>query len=188
MSFRYAGDASEDVTQAILLAQALPGEIPLEHIQGTLEPGQRRMDGLSGGDPFFGGPMTAAPTPKYVTDIPIKARYSNMYGTDINAKYNPTTGEISASADVPIGPAENGYRVGVEGGYTPGVMDQDGFTPPAGYRGMIRFSRRNPIDPKVYEQPGREKFAIEAGVDATSRREPARQTYPVELLPGPGLY
>ena len=33
----------------------------------------------------------------------------------INATYNPTTGALSGGATIPIGAAENGYRIGVEG-------------------------------------------------------------------------
>lgn len=195
----------------VRIAQApIPGQatgnmdgIPLEALEGTLSPEQLKQEGLQGGNmppaggemmspigggmmpPGFGGPITAGPTPTYVTDIPIKAGYRNIYGTNINATYNPTTGAVSGGATIPIGAAEKGYKIGVEGSYQPGLMDAQGLTPPAGYSGMLRFSRTNPIDPKVFEQPGAEKYAIELGVNGTPRREPPRMQIPIQIQPGP---
>jgi hypothetical protein len=175
----------------IMLAQApVPGQavgnmdgIPLEALEGTLSPEQLKQEGSQGGmmPPGFGGPITGGPTPTYVTDIPIKAGYRNIYGTNINATYNPTTGAISGGATIPIGAAEKGYKIGVEGSYQPGLMDAQGLTPPAGYSGMLRFSKTNPVDPKVFERPGAEKYSIELGVDGRPRRVPPQMAIPIEV-------
>ena len=171
--------------------------IPLEALPGASMPGQLKQVGQGavppsafGGPPGgplggpLGGPMeTNIPPTTYVTDIPIKAEYSNIYGTNVNATYNPTTGAVSGGATVPIGAAERGYRFGVEGSYVPGIMDADGITPPPGYSGMIRFSKTNPVNPSVYERPGAEKFNFGLGVDATPRRVPPRVPVPVEFVP-----
>jgi len=188
----------------ITLAQApIPGQavgnidgIPLEALEGTLSPEQLKQEGVygvnmppsSGGmmPPGFGGPITGGPKPTYVTDIPIKAEYRNIYRTRIGATYNPTTGAISGGATIPIGAAEKGYKIGIEGSYNPGSMDAQGLTPPPGYSGMLRFSRTNPIDPKVFEAPGAEKYAIEFGVDGRPRRVPPQMAIPIELQPPGG--
>ena len=105
MRFRYAGSVWDDQADQMLLAQAtsndqklisqfsgeggavgdaLPKGIPLEALEGTKEPNELKREGLSGDPLGLGGPITAAPQPSYVTDIPIKAGYRNVYGTDIN--------------------------------------------------------------------------------------------------------
>jgi hypothetical protein len=172
----------------IMLAQApLPGQavgnmdgIPLEALQGTSSPEKLKREGLGKGPmpPGFGPISSEVPEPRYVTDIPIKAGYRNIYGTDINATYNPTTGAISGGATIPIGAAEKGYKVGVEGSYNPGLMDAQGITPPPGYSGMIRFSKTNPIDPKTFEAPGAEKYSVELGIEGNPRRVPPQRTLP----------
>ena len=190
----------------VTLAQApIPGQavgnmdgIPLEALEGTLSPEQLKQEGLQVGNmpprgggmmpPGFGGPITGGPEPKYVTDIPIKAGYRNIYGTNINATYNPTTGAVSGGATIPIGAAEKGYKIGVEGSYDPGLMDAQGLTPPAGYSGMLRFSKTNPVNPEVFERPGAEKYSIEVGVDGRPRRVPPQMRVPVEVQPGPGMF
>ena len=209
MKFRYAGSLWDDQAVEMLVAQAisndqkaipqfkgeggaigeaLPREIPLEALEGTKEPEQIKREGLSGDPLGLGAPITAPPRPSYVTDIPIKAGYRNIYGTDVNATYNPTTGAVGAEATIPIGKAENGYRIGVEGSYNPGLMDSDGITPPDGYSGMIRFSRHNPVKPETFEEEGAEKFAIYGGFDMKPRRVPPQRSLPVDLQvsPGPG--
>lgn len=182
-----------------------PEGIPLEALRGTSSPEALRQEGLQqgpprlpggvgsplggpigGGVPGF-GPMTLERrTPIYTTDLDIGVDYRNNYGTKVGAKYNPTTGAISGDATIPIGAAENGYRIGVEGSYSPGIMQSDGLTPPPGYSGMLRFSKRNPIDPRAFEQPGAEKYSIEAGFVGTPRRVPPRTPIPVQFVP-PGL-
>lgn len=174
--------------------------IPLEILQGTSNPQTLREEGLQQGPPGvggLGGPIGRGPgfggpievdriEPTYTTDIPIKAEYSNIYGTNVNARYNPTTGALSGGATVPIGAAEQGYRFGIEGSYSPGIMQYDGLTPPPGYSGMIKFSRTNPIDPKTFETPGRERYSFGLGIEGTPRRVPPRRPVPVQFVP-PGL-
>jgi|TARA_R100000084_G_scaffold97435_1_gene51380 hypothetical protein len=183
----------------VTIAQApIPGQavgnmdgIPLEALQGTSSPEQLRQEGMQGGymPPGFGGPITGGPQPKYVTDLPIKASYTNIYGTNIGGEYNPTTGDISGQVVVPIGQAEKGYRIGVQGNYNPGRMDAYGMKQPAGFGGMIRFSKSNPVNPNRYETAGAEKYAIQVGVDGRPRRVPPQMAIPIEL-PGasPGLF
>ena len=158
----------------------MPMEIPLEALEGTLSPAELKQEGLK--EPNILGPIEIErPQPTYVTDLPIKAGYRNIYGTNIGATYNPTTGGIKGNATIPIGPAERGYKIGVEGYYNPGQKDYQGITPPAGYGGMIRFSRTNPVDPKVFEAPGAEKYSIELGIDGKPRRVPPH----MPMLGGP---
>ena len=190
----------------VTLAQApVPGQavgnmdgFPLEALEGTLSPEQLKQEGLQGGNmsphgggmmpPGFGGPITGGPAPKYVTDIPIKAGYRNIYGTNVHAIYNPTTGAVSGGATIPIGAAEKGYKIGVEGSYNPGLMDAQGLTPSAGYSGMLRFSKTNPVNPEVFERPGAEKYSIEVGVDGRPRLVPPQMRVPVEVQPNPGMF
>lgn len=153
------------------------GGVPLEAIDArATSPEQLKQEGLMQPNlppsSALGGPLTSGPTPTYVTDIPIRAEYRNVYGTKFGATYNPTTGAVSGGATIPIGAAEKGYKIGIEGSYNPGLMDAQGLTPPPGFGGMIRFSRTNPVDPKTFEEEGKEKFAIEAGINATPRRVP----------------
>jgi len=164
------------------IAQGLPPGgapgFPLEAIQGTLSPEQLKQEGMSAPPPGFsggmppglGGPMSSGPAATYTTDIPLKAGYRNIYGTNIGIGYEPNTGAIKGNATIPIGAAEKGYRLGVEGSYTPGIMDPTGATPPAAFSGMLRFSKTNPVDPAIYSQPGKEKYSIELGVDGVPRR------------------
>jgi len=191
----------------VTIAQApIPGQavgnmdgIPLEALQGTNSPEQLKQEGMYGGNmppgggmmpPGFGGPITGGPQPKYVTDLPIKASYRNIYGTNIGGEYNPTTGDISGQVVVPIGQAEKGYRIGVQGNYNPGRMDAYGMKQPAGFGGMIRFSKSNPVNPEIqYEAPGAEKYSIQVGVDGRPRRVPPQMAIPIELPgAGPGLF
>lgn len=173
--------------------------IPLEALEGTSSPEALRQGGIEqvppsafgGPGPVLGGPIggpiqTGGMQPAYTTDIPIKAEYRNIYGTNVNATYNPTTGSLQGGATIPIGAAEKGFRLGVEGSYQPGVMDFEGVTPPPGYSGMIRFSKNNRIDPRTYEAPGAEKYSFGVGLEGTPRRVPPRRTVPVQLFP-PGF-
>ena len=168
------------------------GGVPLQAIDAkATSPEKLKQEGLMQApqSPSLGGPLTAGPTPTYVTDIPIRAEYRNIYGTKFGATYNPTTGAVSGGATIPIGKAEEGYKIGVEGSYTPGLMDAQGLTPPPGFGGMIRFSRTNPVDPKIFEEEGKEKFAIEAGINATPRRVPPQMALPVHVQqPGPQMF
>ena len=189
------------------IAQApVPGQavgnmdgVPLQAIdKRATSPEQLKQEGLNAGNlspagggmlpPGFGGPITGAPKPSYVTDIPIRAEYQNIYGTRFGGTYNPTTGAIGGNVTVPIGAAEKGYKIGVEGGYTPGLMDPQGLRQPAGFSGMLRFSKTNPVDPKIFEQPGLEKYSIGVGVEAKPRRVPPQMTVPVQVQPGPQMF
>ena len=134
-----------------------------------------------GPSPFGGPPLRSGPTPRYTTDIPITAGYQNIYGTKFDATYNPTTGSIRGNATIPIGAAEKGYKIGVEGSYTPGQMDAQGMTPPAGFGGMLRFSKSNPVDPKIYEEPGEKKYSFYGGIKAIPRRVPPQMAVPIQL-------
>jgi hypothetical protein len=67
-------------------------------------------------------------------------------------------------------------------------MDAQGLTPPAGYSGMLRFSKTNPVNPEVFERPGAEKYSIEVGVDGRPRRVPPQMRVPVEVQPGLGMF
>jgi hypothetical protein len=159
---------------------SMPMEIPLEALEGTLSPEELKQEGFKESN-ILEPIEIERPQPTYVTDIPIKAGYRNIYGTNIGATYNPTTGGIKGNATIPIGPAEKGYKIGVEGYYNPGQKDYQGITPPPGYGGMIRFSKTNPVDPRVFEQPGAEKYSIELGIDGKPRRVPPQ----MPMLGGP---
>tara|TARA_R100001086_G_C11766083_1_gene239533 strand:- start:44 stop:673 length:630 start_codon:yes stop_codon:yes gene_type:complete len=189
----------------VTIAQApIPGRavgnmdgIPLEALQGTSSPEQLKQEGMYGGNmspgggmmpPGFGGPITGRPQPKYVTDLPIKVNYRNIYGTNIGGEYNLETGDISGQVVVPIGQAEKGYRLGIEGNYNPGRMDPYGMKQPAGFGGMIRFSKSNPVNPNTYEAPGAEKYSIQVGVDGKPRRVPPQMTVPVQIQPDPQMF
>jgi len=188
----------------VTIAQApIPGQavgnmdgIPLEALQGTSSPKELKQEGIYGGNippggggmipPGFDAPLTGAPQRKYVTDIPIRAEYRNIYGANFGGTYNPTTGDIKGSATIPIGPAHRGYKVGGEIMYNPGQMDAYGMTPPPSFGGMIRFSKTNPVDPSIYKKPGAEKYAIELGIDGRPRAVPPERQIPVQIQPGPG--
>ena len=119
--------------------------------------------------------------PTYTTDIPIKAQYRKYLWNRCKCNIQSDDGALSGGATIPIGAAENGYRIGVEGSYSPGIMQSDGLTPPPGYSGMLKFSKRNPIDPRSFEQPGAEKYSIGVGFDGTPRRVPQKTPIPVRF-------
>jgi len=45
--------------------------------------------------------------------------YENRYGTNLSGSYNLGTGQLEGSVTVPIGAAENGNLLTIEGGYGP---------------------------------------------------------------------
>ena len=134
-----------------------------------------------GPSPFGGPPLRSGPTPRYTTDIGISAEYQNQYGTKLFGNYVPNTGAIKGGATIPIGAAEKGLRIGIEGGYTPGQMDPQGMTPPSSFDAMLRFSKSNPVDPKIYKKPGEEKYSFNLGVKGTPRRIPPQMAIPIQL-------
>ena len=166
----------------LLLAQAqrLPDrEIPFEALEGAPSDAEMRSGASERHlDPFFAPVVPVAPTPKHVTDIPLKAGYRNIYGTELDATFNPTTGFVKGSAQIPIGAAEKGHRIGIEGYYSGKDPLMPGSKP--GFGGMIRYTKRNEIDPRTYSAPGQEKYAFEAGFGNQQRTtfEPAMNTVP----------
>lgn len=176
---------------------SLPAEIPLEALEGTSSAEQLKQEALSqigGGSPpglpaGFDAPITAAPTRTYTTDLPIKAGYRNIYGTDVGATVDINSGAIKGHAHIPIGKAENGHLIGVEGSYTPGQLDSMGIQQPPGFSGMIRYTKRNKIDPKKFAEEGAEKYNIELGIQGNPRLVPPERQIPVQVTPNlpPGL-
>jgi hypothetical protein len=53
--------------------------------------------------------------------------YRNIYGTDINASFDPVYQTVRGSATVPIGDARNGLFVEATGGYNAGSRQPEGF-------------------------------------------------------------
>ena len=75
-------------------------------------------DGMSMG----AGPMGAPPPP-----MNIGAGYRNIYGTDVNASFDPVYGTLRGSATIPVGDARNGLYFEASGGYNTGSRQPEGF-------------------------------------------------------------
>jgi hypothetical protein len=57
----------------------------------------------------------------------VGAGYKNIYGTDINASFDPVYGTISGNATVPVGDARNGLYFEASGRYNAGTRQPEGF-------------------------------------------------------------
>jgi hypothetical protein len=83
------------------------------------------------------GPMSAPPPP-----MNIGAGYKNIYGTDINASFDPVYGTLRGSATIPVGDARNGLYFEASGGYNTRSKQPEGF---------IGVKKRNFPDPETAE-------------------------------------
>ena len=58
---------------------------------------------------------------QYVQNLKLKAGYSNTWGTNIGAEYDPNTGTFQGNIDVPLGSHATGWKGGVKAYARPGV-------------------------------------------------------------------
>jgi hypothetical protein len=76
-----------------------------------------------GGGMSLGSVQASEPLPP----MNIGAGYRNIYGTDINASFDPVYGTVRGSATIPVGDARNGFYFEASGGYNTGTRQPEGF-------------------------------------------------------------
>ena len=103
---------------------------------------------LGGGMSMGFSPMGMPPPP-----LNVGIGYNNVYGTDINASFDPTTQSIRGSATIPIGDARRGLYLEASGAYNTNTRQPEGF---------FGFRKRN-----VSDDPG--TAALQLGLNDPNR-------------------
>lgn len=81
-------------------------------------------------------------------------QYQNQWGTNLQGGYNVATGQLEGSATVPIGAAENGNLLTIEGGYGP-----------QGPSAFIGFKKKNGNPDQLKQQFERAEDKYSLGLD-----------------------
>ena len=139
---------------------------------------------------------------QYAQNLKLKAGYSNTWGTNIGAEYDPSTGTFRGNVNVPLGSHETGWKAGVSAyarpGFTGGPVDTGAmFT--LGKNTLDQVDTAdvlNKVSPNLralleanpqaaeelrmqefnrrnnFNQPGTDKFKMYAGFDVNTPNQP----------------
>lgn len=103
--------------------------------------------------------------------------YDNQYGTSLRGGYNVGTGQLEGSATLPIGAAENGNLLTIEGGYGP-----------QGPSAFIGFKKKNgnPNQLKQQIERAEDKYSLGLDLFGGGMQRPAGQAMgiPAGAMPG----
>jgi hypothetical protein len=126
-----------------------------------------------GGAAGLGGEMSLGPGLMRKPPMNVGIGYDNIYGTDINASFDPTTRTINARAAFPLGKAQGGLSLEASGSYNTDTRQ------PEAYIGVRKRNAPPEVIEAEFNDPNRDKYAYGLSLNKQPKNRPMTSMPPM---------